>query len=234
MRYSVLPLLAVLACASAVAAEESPVSGEAHVAWLKSTGSSEKETFKGRLESRYVHEDWSHELKLEGLNELDGSTGDRTSERYLVQEKSSWNYTERDYLFVKLQAEKDQQTSWDYQAFAALGYGHIFIRTDTMFLSTELGAGARHNKHELTGATVNDALGNAELEYEWKFRPGARFNEDASVEAGKEGTVIRTRTALTFDLTEVLNLSVVYETKRDDGPADLDDTLTAVGIGYRF
>lgn len=232
MRY--LVLMVGLLPGVLIAADVPPFSGEANVAWLKSTGSSEKETFKGLLAGKYVHGSWAHELSLEGLNESDGNMGTRTRERYLVQEKSSWNFTERDYLFIKFQAEKDQQSSWEYQAFTAVGYGHMFIKTDTMLLSTELGAGARHNKDEITGDAVNEALGNAALKYEWKFRPGARFNEDISLETGEDSTVVRTRTALTFDLIKVLALTVAYDTKRDDGPADLNDTLTSVGLNYRF
>ena len=103
-----------------------------------------------------------------------------------------------------------------------------------MLLSTELGAGMRHNKDEPTGNTTNEALGNTALKYEWKFRPGARFNEDIAVEVGEDNTVLRTRTALTFDLREVINLSMAYETKRDDGPSNIDDTMTSIGLGYRF
>lgn len=227
-------LVAGLLPGLSLAAETIPFSGEANVSWLKSTGSSAKETFKGLVATKYLHGRWTHELKLEGLNESDGATGVRTSERYLAQEKSSWSFTERDYLFLKLQTEKDQQSSYDYQAFAALGYGHIFVKSDTLLVSSELGTGVRHNKDALSGYEDNEALGNAALKAEWKFRPGARVNEDVSVEMGEDSTVVRTRSALTFDLTSVLALSVAYETKRDDGPADLNDTQTSVGLNYRF
>lgn len=232
MRYFIL--VAGLLPGLLTAAEATPFGGEANVSWLKSTGSSETETFKGLVATTYRQDRWTHELKLEGLNESDGATGVRTRERYLAQEKSSWNFTARDYLFLKLQAEKDQQSSYDYQAFAALGYGHIFVKSDALLVSSELGAGVRHNKDEASGDEDNEALGNAALKVEWKFRPDARFNEDVSVETGEDSTVVRTRSALTFDLTRVLALSVVYETKRDDGPASLNDTLTSVGLNYRF
>ena len=234
MRKVMTGVVVLLLSGSAIAADTPPFSGETNASWLKSTGSSEKETIKGLVAGKYLHHRWTHELKLEALNESDGSTGQRTSERYLAQEKSSWNFTERDFLFYKMQVEKDQQSSWDYQAFAALGYGHIFIKTDTMYLSTELGAGTRHSKDDLTGNTTDEALGNAALKYEWKFRPGARFNEDIALEVGEDNTVLRTRTALTFDLTQVINLSMAYETKRADGPSNIDDTMTSVGLGYRF
>lgn len=234
MRGVMVPLLLLYLSANTLAAESSVLSGEANVSWLKSGGSSASETFKGTLAGKYLHHRWTHELKLEGLNEAEGATGARTSERYLLQEKSSWNFTVRDYLFLKLQAEKDKQSSWDYQTFAALGYGHLFIKTEAMVLSADAGAGVRHNKDALSGDASNEALGNVALKGEWTFRPGARVNEDVSVETGEDSTVVRTRTALSVDLTRVLSLVVAYETKRDDGPADLDDTLTSLALGYRF
>lgn len=213
---------------------KSPFSGEVDAAYLKSTGSSNKETIKGRADTQYATGAWAHQFKVEGLNEADNDTGEHTTERYLALEKSSWNFTDRDYLFGKLQWEKDLQTEYDYQAFLAAGYGRQFIKSETMLLSTDFGAGVRYNKIDATGETESEALGNFVLKYEWTFRKGGRLNEDLSVESGQSGTVLRTRTALTFDLTDVLGLTMAYETKTDSGPSEVQDTLTTVGLNYRF
>jgi putative salt-induced outer membrane protein len=228
--------LGFLAASCPVLAEDAarPFSGGADVAYLKSTGSTEKETFKGRLDGKYVQGVWTHEGTLEGLNELDGLTDTRTRERYLALGKTSRRFTERDYLFIKLQAETDKQSSYDYQAFLAAGYGRDIIKTDTMNLALELGAGVRHNKDEPTGDTENEALGNTTLKYDWRFRAGARLFEEAGVEFGEDSTVVRSRTGVEFDIIEVVKLSIAYEYKRDDGPANLEDTLTVVGLSYKF
>lgn len=238
--------LGLIACSLPVLAEEAAsapaFSGAADVAYLKSTGSSEKETFKGRLEAKYVTGVWTHEGALEGINESTEitdpvtleTTNNRTKERYLAQAKTSRRFTARDYLFLKLQAETDKQSSYDYQAFAAVGYGRDVIKTDTMKLALEIGAGNRHNEGNGAGDTEDEAMGNAALNYEWKFRPGARFFEEAALESGEKSTVVRSRTGLEFDLTQVLKLAIAYEYKRDDGPADLEDTLTVVGLSYKF
>lgn len=219
-----------------VQAEEAvrPFTGEVDVAYLRSTGSSNKETFKGRLDTQYVNASWTHQFKAEGTNESDNDTGLRTSERYLALEKSSWNFTPRDYLLVKSQYEKDQQTDYDYQALLAVGYGRKVIKTDTMLLNIDAGAGTRYSKDDITGKADDEAVGNLALKYEWTFRPGGRLTEDASMDAGETSTVVRTRTALVFDLTDVIGLTVAYETKNDDGPSEIEDTLTTVGLNYRF
>lgn len=232
----VMPLLLMSVLPACALAEEvfRPFTGDIDAAYLRSTGSSNKETFKGRFDTQYVRTDWTHQFKAEGTNEFDSDSGLRTAERYLVLEKSSWNFTAHDYLFLKTQYEKDQQTDNDYQVVAAAGYGRKVIKTGTMFLDIDAGAGIRYSKNDVTGVKDNEAIGNIAVKYEWKFRPGGRFTEDASMDAGESSTVVHTRTALLFDLTEVMGLTVAYETKSDDGPSDIKDTLTTVGLNYRF
>lgn len=205
---------------------------EGEVAYLKSSGSSDQETFKGYTYTRYQRNLWTYELRLEGLNESDSSTGQRTRERYFVLNKTSWNFTPKDYLFLKPQYEKDLQSAYEYQALLAAGYGHQFFKTDTLFLNADLGAGTRFNKLNVTGDKDSEAVGNLATKFAWKFSTDGRLTEDASLDAGESGTVVRTRSAVEFALTELFGLSVAYETKYDDGPVTVRDTLLSVGLNY--
>jgi putative salt-induced outer membrane protein len=209
---------------------------EADAAYLKSTGSSNKETLKARLDSQYKAGAWTYELKTEGLNETDNDANMRTRERYLAMEKTSWSFTDRDYLFLKPQWEKDLQSGYEYQTFLAAGYGRKFIKSENINLSMDFGAGTRHSKEDthLGGKSDDEAMSNVALKFEWKFLPNARFNEDASAETAKDSSVYRTRSAITVNMTNVLGFSLIYETKRDTGPANTDDTLTTVGLSYRL
>ncbi|MDQ8036420.1 MAG: DUF481 domain-containing protein [Pedobacter sp.] len=235
MRRAILPALLLLPVWShAAEAEEKPFTMDANAAWVKSTGSSNKETIKGLLDLQYKAGAWTHQFHAEGLNEADKSSDASSTERYLVFEKSSWNFTERDYLFVKPQWEKDLQSLYTYQAFLAAGYGRNVIKTDTMIFNTDFGAGSRYSKLESNGHTENETLGNFALKYEWQFTKNARFNEDLSVEVGANGTVARTRTALTADVTDVLGLTLAYESKTDSGPSEVEDSLTTFGLTYRL
>lgn len=211
-----------------------PFTMDANLGYVKTTGSSNKETLKGLLELQYKGNDWTHLFHADGFNEADNELDEHTTERYLVYEKSSWDFTERDYLFIKPQWEKDLQSAYDFQAFIAVGYGRHLVKTETMLLNTDFGAGVRRSKLEVSGETEDETLGNFALKYEWKFSKNARFNEDLSVETGASGTVARTRTALTADITDVLGLSMAYETKTDSGESEVEDSLTTFGLTYRL
>ncbi len=234
MRKTAMLALFMLPAAVLAAEGEKPFTMDANAAYVKSTGSSNKETIKGLLDMQYKAGSWTHQFHAEGINEADNDTDQHTTERYLVFEKSSWNFTERDYLFVKPQWEKDLQSAFDYQAFLAAGYGRKVIKTDTMLLNTDFGVGVRRSKLEANGETEDDTLGNFVLKYEWKFSKSARFNEDLSVETGSSGTVTRTRTAITADITDVLGLTLAYETKADSGESEVQDSLTTFGLTYRL
>lgn len=229
-------LLAIVPALVLADEPERAFTGEVDAAWMKSTGSSNKETLKGRVDTQYKTGRWAHQFKAEGLNETDNDTGIRSIERYLVMEKSSWSFTERDYIFVKPQWEKDVKSGFEYQAFLAVGYGREFLKSDSLFLSMDFGAGSRYSKQDtgLGGKTDSEGMGNVALKFEWKFLPNARFNEDASVETGKDSTVYRTRSAVTVNVTDVVGLNFAYETKRDTGPSNTEDTLTTFGLNYRF
>lgn len=211
-----------------------PWAGEGEVAYLKSSGSSRQQTFKGFSYTRYQQRDWTHELRLEGLNEANADTGRRTRERYFVLEKTSWSFTPRDYLFLRPQHEKDLQSAYEYQAVFALGYGHQFLKTDTLFLNLDLGAGVRHSKLNVTGDSDDDPIGNLASKLEWKFRPGARLTEDVALDAGNQDNVLRTRSALILALSHRFGLVIAYETKRDDGPVRVRDSLLSAGLNYQL
>lgn len=235
MRTLVLACMALLSVpALAEGLPPRALTGDGEVAYLRSSGSSSQETFKGFSSLRYQRDAWAHEIRLEGLNESNAETGLRTRERYFGLEKTSWNFTPTNYLFIKPQYEKDLQTAYEYQLQLALGYGHQFLKSDTLLLTTDIGAGLRHSKANVTGDTDDEGVGNLALKFEWKYRPGATFTEDVAVDAGRDSTILRTRSALIFALTNVLGVVVAYETRRDDGPVTRNDSIATVGLNYRL
>lgn len=211
------------------------LTGEGEFAYLRSSGSSSnRETLKGFSYLRYQRRDWTHETRVEALNESNSDLGIRTRERYFFMEKSSWNFTPRNYLFARPQYEKDLQSAYEYQSLLALGYGHRFVQSDTLLVSADIGAGYRHNKASVTGDSDDEAVGNAAFKAEWKFRPDARLTEDIAVDSGPESTVVRSRTALIVKLSTLFGMVVAYETKRDDGTVLIKDSITSVGLNYQL
>lgn len=240
---SLLPLLACLPLSLPVFAEIQAVTpppparkftAEAEAAYLRSTGTSTQETFKGFLFTRHLDDDWTYEFRVDGLNESDSETDIRTRERYLFVHKTSWNFTPRDYLFVKPQYEKDLQSPYDYQAMLAAGYGHLFLKTATLHWNVDVGAGNRVSKLEATGDLQDEAVGNVATRFEWQIVPSTRFTEQASLEAGEETQILRTRSAFLVTLTNTLALSLAYETKQEDSVPRIDDTLLTFGLNFQL
>lgn len=235
---SQLLLLACLSLSLPVSAEtpapERKFTAEAEAAYLKSTGTSTQETFKGFVYTRQLDGVWTYEFRADGLNESDSLTGIRTRERYLVLHKTSWNFTPRDYLFLKPQYEKDLQSPYAYQAMLSAGYGHLFFKTETLHWNVDIGAGSRVSKFEASGDTEDEAVGNLSTRFEWQIAANTRFTEQASLEAGEETQILRTRSAFLMTLTNVLSLSLAYDTKQEDTVPRIDDSLLSIGLNFRL
>ena len=223
----------LLVSSVAIAAEAPPPTAEANLAWLRASGSSERETLKLRLAGSVSRGQWTHEARIEGLRETDASSTTALRQRYLWLEKSSWNFTERDYLFGKLQGERDLQSSFRRQTLAALGYGRKLIQSEAIDLAADLGAGVRRSKDRATRVSDDEAIANGALNFVWRVREGLRVAADLSVESGDTSTTTRTRSALSLALNTSLHLEVAHETKHDNGPTNQRDAITTVGLAYR-
>lgn len=210
-----------------------PATVEANLAWLRSSGSSDRETLKLRLAGTLTRGEWTHEALLEGLRERGDGGTTPLSQRGLWREKSSWNFTERDYLFGKAQGERDVQSTYRRQVLLALGYGRRLIADETMDLAADLGAGVRRSKDRATRISDDEAIANGALNFTWRIREGTRFAAELSVDSGKLSTTTRTRSALSIALGEGLHAEVAHETKNENGPTRQRDSITTVGLAYR-
>lgn len=213
--------------------ERSPIQAEANLAWIRSSGSSDRETLKTRLFGSMSQGQWTHEALIEGLRERDGLSATVLQQRYLWQGKSSWRFTERDYLFAKVQGERDRQSAFRRQTFAALGYGRKLVQQETIELSADLGAGVRRNQDRVTRESDDEGLLNAAMNFIWRLNDSTHFSADVALESGRLSTTTRTRSALTVALGAGLHLEVAHETKNDNGPARQRDAITTVGLAYR-
>lgn len=226
-------LFAAVVATPSIAAETPSPSAEANLAWLRASGSSERETLKLRLAGSVSRGQWKHEARVEALRETDGTSPAPLNERHLWLEKSSWNFTERDYLFGKLQGERDVQSAFRRQTVAALGYGRKLIQSEAIDLAADLGAGVRRNKDRATRASDNETITNGGLDFVWRVREGMRVAAELAVESGDTSTTTRTRSALSLALNAKLHLEIAHETKHDNGPVKQRDAITTVGLSYR-
>jgi len=214
--------------------EDGPWSGKAGLGYLATSGNSESNSLNALFRLSYDLSSWHHQFGAQAISNVSNDV--TTSERYQLNFKSKYDFTEHDYIFGMVSWEKDRFSGYEEQLSEAIGYGRRLLNSDTHILNLELGLGAK--QADLSdGTRETGVIGRAGLEYLWNFSDTADFTQLLAVETGSGNTYIESVTAVTAKLMESLALSVSYTIKNNsDVPVgrDKSDTFTAVNLEYAF
>jgi putative salt-induced outer membrane protein len=117
--------------------ENDPLEGNVKFGYLATTGNTETSSLNTSFEAKYVAGDWHHEAMASAINASENKA--TTAEAYETGWKSGWNFTDRDYVFGRLNWRKDRFGGFDTQFSQTVGYGRQIIDTDAHSLDGELG-----------------------------------------------------------------------------------------------
>lgn len=178
---------------------------------------------------------WGQEVVAEAVSS-NADDAENNVERYFLSGKLLHRSSETVYQFAKLTAEKDLSSAFDYQLSLTGGIGKDFIKTDTQTLSAEIGAGLHHSKERAAPQdTLDGAIGTVAAFYQYQITPSVRFNQDLSYEYGDEAQTLRSRTALSADLTQSFAAVASYNIKDTSADAgDSRDSLLSLGLRYKY
>ena len=236
LRSVVLATLLALA-APLLAAEEDendPLEGNVKFGYLATTGNTETSSLNTSFEAKYVAGDWHHEAMASAINASENKI--TTAEAYETGWKSGWNFTDRDYIFGRLNWRKDRFGGFDTQFSQTVGYGRRIIDTEVHSLDGELGFGARQSEDQL-GVSTNETIGTGALRYKWKFSDTSEFDQTLRFEVGSDNTFSESVTSITARLVGALNLVASYTIRNNsDVPVGTEktDTRTAISLEYAF
>ncbi|WLF83316.1 DUF481 domain-containing protein [Moraxella sp. ZY210820] len=178
---------------------------------------------------------WGQEVRASAISSHDDKSTDNT-EQYYLSGKLLHRSSNTVYQFAQLTGEKDSSSAFDYQAAALAGIGFDIIKTQQQSLTAEVGAGVRHSKDRFAPKdTHNEAIGSVAAFYEYQINPMVRFNQDLGYEFGDKSRTLRSRTALSADLTK--NFAAVASYNLKDVRADAGDSrtsLTSFGVRYKY
>ena len=214
---------------------------EADLGYLVNTSKSEgsSSTTKENLAAHILFQRqqgiWGQELRAEAVSTNDDSSSDNV-ERYLVAGKLLHRSSPTVYQFGKLTAEKDLSSAFDYQITTTIGLGKDVIKDDVQSLAVEVGAGYRYSKERYAPRDdIGEAIGTIAAFYQYQINPTVRFNQDLSYEVGKDTQTLRSRTALSADLTQSFAATASYHVKdlRSDS-GDSRDSLVSLGLRYKY
>lgn len=223
-----------------------PWTGEASVGLIVTTGNSESETFNAKGEVVYQSKMWRNTLngtaiKTQATNNVTG-VEEKTAERYLVGNKTDFNFDERNYAFVALEYEKDLFGPTRERTSETAGYGRKLLTGPTHTLEAEIGAGARQAlAQESVGEPDPDreseAIGRGRVAYKWNFSETSYFTETGKVESGDSNTTAESVTELRVNLIGKLFAVTSYTIRTNTDVPDgvqKTDTITAFNLGWTF
>jgi putative salt-induced outer membrane protein len=241
MRLPLLTMLFALPVVAIAADPPPPWSGEASAGVIATTGNTESKSLNAKGEVIYNSERWRNTLNGQALNT---STTDpvtdveaRTAERYLLGNKTDFNFTDRDYAFLALEGEKDLYGATRERTSETVGYGRKILTGPAHTLEAEIGGGVRQTEEQVTEETNSDAIGRGRVAYKWAFSETSHFAQTVKVESGKSNTFTESVSELRVSLVGKLFALASYTLRNNSDVADgvkKTDTITTINLGWSF
>ncbi|AKS41048.1 DUF481 domain-containing protein [Wenzhouxiangella marina] len=231
-RIRVLTAVALLAASLPAIAD---LTGKGELGLLFSRGNSETETFNTRLELTYEKEAWTNEFGTSFVYGRD--SGETNSNRFVVGNRTQYNFSERSYVVGALRYDRDRFSSYDYQGTASLGIGRQLVDNERHRLKVEFGPGFRVYELRDTGDRESEAILRGFADYGWTISESTELTNKLLVEAGQDNTfaenVLGLSVAINSHLALQAGLSVRHNTDVEPG-RDKTDTLTTMNLVYNF
>ena len=199
-------------------------------------GSSKQDNLTAHILFQNKSEDWGQELIADAVS-THGNSSSQNIERYFVSGKILHHGANILYRFGKITAEKDLTSVFDHQITTSIGWGIDVLKTDRASLSLEMGGGYRYSrmKDPQDSKAIHESTGALAGFYTYKISPDIQFNQDISYELGKDSKILRSRSALSADLTKKISAVASYsikDVKAHEG--DNKDSLLSLGLRYRY
>lgn len=216
-------------------AQNDPAEASISLGYVGTSGNTETQTFNGEFLLDWNTDNWSHSLKFQAL----GSSEDdeTTAERYYLEEKSDYNLTERQYVYVKGSYTDDRFSGYDYQAAVTGGYGNHLYDTDTFSLQLFGGVGYRESA-VIDGETIDEfILVSFGEELSWSFSDNASMYQNFRTEVGEDLTVSTFEIGLEANIMGSLSTKLAFQARHNsDVPVGVEntDTQTSVSLVYDF
>lgn len=213
---------------------EGPWSGSASLGYLSTSGNTETTSYNTSLAIAYAVNQWTHAFAAaaNGADESDTTT----AEAYQASGKSTYDFSEHNYLFGTIDWRRDRFSGVDLKLSESVGYGRRLIDRSAHLLSAEIGVG--HRSSELSdNSSESGVIGTLGLDYKWTFSETSNFQQAVSIESGSDNTYLETvsavRARLLGDFAIVLSYTIRHNTDVPLGN-EKTDTFTAISLELAF
>ena len=214
---------------------------------LFTTGNTETESLKGKLNVSRDYKSWRHKGVIDyyTAEQEDQSTGEvfETANSLFVSAQSNYKFNadSKSSLFVFGSYEEDEYSGYEYQSTLAAGYGARYRYSEDVYADYEIGPGYARAKRIVNGE-VQSSEGSAILRLagnaHWKISETSKFNALLSSEVGEDNTKSRAELSLSSNLNSSLAMKVSFSATHNSEVANETienlDTETAVTLVYSF
>lgn len=210
-------------------------SGTGEFGLVFNRGNSETEAANARLELLWERERWENESTATAVYARDSGT--TSANRFALANTLNYSLSERSFAGGSLRYDRDQFSSFRYQASLAAGYGYRVLTGETHRLTVEGGPGYQFAEIRDTGESENQAILRGRVNYRWQIAESTRLTNRLLVESGTKNTFAENALALSVAINSRLSLgtgvTVRHNTDVEPGRKKTD-TLTTVTLGYNF
>jgi len=213
--------------------------------YVATSGNTKTTSINGGFSASYEVKLWKHSVDIKTIF---GSAEDSTTsevetnaERYFIEGKSDYNYSDKSYAFAMANYEDDRFSDNDYQTLLSVGRGLKIDTSDNSKLDLELGVGYRKTlKKEtilLAEESISETIVRLAANYSWDITENSKFEQKLSSDIGEDDTVIKSYTGLSANFAKNLALKLsLTATHHSEVRGDTEklDTVTAVTVVYNF
>lgn len=123
-------------------AEGKTWAGRAELGLNGQTGNKERFDVRAGVDMNRKSENWRLNLNLKG--QYAETNSERSANEIMGGTRAEWDFSERTYVFGKLDLEHDEFEDLEIRATLTTGLGHFFVKREKLELKGWLGAGYEH------------------------------------------------------------------------------------------
>ncbi len=219
----------------------------AELGLLFTSGNTETETLKAKLNLARDFENWRHKGVIDYYRseQVDQNTGDTitTGDKTFLSGQSNYKFSpeSRSSLFVFGSYEEDKFSGYEYQGTLAIGYGARYRYNEKIYADYEVGPGYSMSK-PIVGGLPQEQETSAILRLAgnlvWDVSKNSKFNALASTEVGSDNTKTRAEASISANINSSLALKLsiagTHNSFLEDSTKEKLDTETAVTLVYTF
>ncbi len=219
----------------------------AELGLLFTSGNTETETFKAKLNLARDVKHWRHKAVVDYYRseQVDQGTGDKllTGDKTFISGQSNYKFNpeSRSSIFVFASYEEDKFSGFEHQGTVAVGYGARYRYSDDLYTDYEVGPGYSFRKPIVNGVAQEqetDGIMRFAGHLVWDISKSSKFNALASTEVGPDNTKTRAEVSVSANINSSLalkfSISGSHNSNLEDVTKEKLDTETAVTLVYTF